>query len=86
MIFMTTNFRERLDSALTRPGRVDVSLKFSLATDEQILRLRDRLAPDWNDDEILVLGRGKTMAEVQQLLLEGTLQECNHFVAEEVKK
>ena len=36
MVFMTTNHIERLSSALIRPGRVDVRLEFTHATDDQI--------------------------------------------------
>lgn len=32
---MTTNYAERLDPALTRPGRIDYRLKFDLASQEQ---------------------------------------------------
>jgi hypothetical protein len=37
MLFMTTNHIERLSAALIRPGRVDVRLEFTHATDEQIM-------------------------------------------------
>jgi chaperone BCS1 len=69
MIFMTTNARERLDPALTRPGRVDVELEFGLATNDQILRLRDRIAPGYDTEAILEECAGKTMAEAQGVLL-----------------
>lgn len=36
VLIMTTNHPESLDSALTRPGRVDVRISFSLATHVQI--------------------------------------------------
>jgi ATP-dependent 26S proteasome regulatory subunit len=35
MVFMTTNHIERLSSALIRPGRVDVRLAFTHATEAQ---------------------------------------------------
>ena len=34
--FITTNFKNTLDSALLRPGRIDKQLKFDIATKEQI--------------------------------------------------
>jgi chaperone BCS1 len=70
LIFMTTNYRERLDPALIRPGRVDVQIEFTAATDDQILRLRDRLDPDADGTALLQECRGKSMADVQQKLLE----------------
>ncbi len=36
LLFMTTNHIERLSDALIRPGRVDVRLKFTHASQEQI--------------------------------------------------
>ena len=36
MLFMTTNFIERLDAALIRPGRVDMRLEFTQASEDQI--------------------------------------------------
>lgn len=36
VLIMTTNHPEHLDPALTRPGRVDLSIAFSLATTQQI--------------------------------------------------
>jgi hypothetical protein len=65
MIFMTTNFRSKLDDALTRPGRIDYEMEFGYATEDQAVRLRDRICPgsplpDW---------QGKTMADIQQKLI-----------------
>ncbi|KIW92565.1 uncharacterized protein Z519_06412 [Cladophialophora bantiana CBS 173.52] len=36
VLIMTTNHLERLDEALTRPGRIDLTIKFDLATKQQI--------------------------------------------------
>jgi len=36
LIFMTTNFREKLDSALIRPGRVDLHVRFPWSTKFQM--------------------------------------------------
>jgi chaperone BCS1 len=40
---MTTNNPEKLDSALVRPGRVDLQIKFALATREQIRDIFKRM-------------------------------------------
>lgn len=48
IIFMTTNFRDQLDSALIRPGRCDIQLEFSNATPYQKQHLFERFFPDSN--------------------------------------
>jgi hypothetical protein len=42
---ITTNYPERLDPALTRSGRIDMSEQFSYLTGEQCLRLMHRFLP-----------------------------------------
>jgi len=39
MLVITTNYPERLDKALIRPGRIDMKIKFDLCTAENILRM-----------------------------------------------
>lgn len=48
IVFMTTNFRDKLDSALIRPGRCDVQLEFSNANSYQKQHLFERFFPDSN--------------------------------------
>lgn len=64
MIFMTTNFRERLDTALLRPGRADVQVEFGTATASQVYRLKCHIAPRYSKPLSGLVGR--SMAEVQQ--------------------
>lgn len=45
LIFMTTNYRERLDPALIRPGRVDVQQHVGLAEEGQLRALYARFYP-----------------------------------------
>jgi chaperone BCS1 len=40
---MTTNYPEKLDSALIRPGRVDLQIKFTLATRDQMQEIFRRM-------------------------------------------
>ncbi|KAF2673511.1 putative mitochondrial chaperone BCS1 [Microthyrium microscopicum] len=42
LVFLTTNHIERLDDALIRPGRIDMSLRLGNAKEYQISRLWDR--------------------------------------------
>jgi len=46
IIFMTTNYIDRLDEALIRPGRVDVQQYIGYATADQIRRIFLRFYPD----------------------------------------
>jgi chaperone BCS1 len=50
ILFLTTNHVDRLDEALTRPGRVDVSVKLGHATQYQIEKLWDRFYSEFDVD------------------------------------
>jgi hypothetical protein len=40
---MTSNFPDRIDKALLRPGRIDVQIKFDLATRETIAQMYESM-------------------------------------------
>lgn len=69
---ITTNFPEKLDSALIRPGRVDVNLKFGKCRPDDILGIyknffNQNIPKDFNTD---MLPNDKwTPAEVVQTFL-----------------
>ena len=46
--FITTNYVEKLDSALLRPGRIDYIIKFTYASKEQIEMMFKRFRPNDN--------------------------------------
>lgn len=48
---MTTNYRERLDEALIRPGRIDVQQRIGWCTEYQIKALFQNFYPDANADQ-----------------------------------
>ena len=48
--FMTTNYKDRLDSALTRPGRVDKIISFKSASKNQIEKMYNKFFPEQNKD------------------------------------
>jgi chaperone BCS1 len=49
IIFMTTNYPERLDPALIRPGRVDYKVHLDYPSDKQLERMFRRFYPDSDD-------------------------------------
>lgn len=73
ILFMTSNYAERLDPALIRPGRVDVKEFIGNATDDQLKRAFERFYP--NCDRELVrnfveqIPRPVSMAAVQGFFL-----------------
>ena len=69
IIFLTTNHVDRLDEALIRPGRIDMSVMLGYATDDQIGRLWDRFYAEFDQDGT---GRKRFMDRAQQLNLLGT--------------
>lgn len=52
IILMTTNHIDRLDDALIRPGRVDMTLRLGHATEWQMARLWDRFYADKDPDGV----------------------------------
>lgn len=51
IIFLTTNYVERLDSALIRPGRVDMTVRLGEATQYQVEQLWDRFYGEYDESE-----------------------------------
>merc|ERR1711920_1009910 len=50
IFILTTNYRDRLDAALIRNGRIDVHIEFKSASDDQICGMFQRFYPgDTND-------------------------------------
>ncbi|KAK2742375.1 hypothetical protein FQN55_007909 [Onygenales sp. PD_40] len=52
IIFLTTNHVERLDEALVRPGRVDMTVRLGEATRYQVAKLWERFYGDFEKSEI----------------------------------
>ncbi|XP_052769005.1 mitochondrial chaperone BCS1-like [Mya arenaria] len=76
IIFMTTNYVERLDAALIRPGRVDVKEKIDYATDIQLQQMFTRFYPNQLTAQAKLfsesarnLGTNISLAQVQGLFL-----------------
>lgn len=79
VIIMTTNHPELLDTALVRPGRVDMRVDFGPATREQIVRMCERLNPKagLNGAVDAMLSQRYTTAQVQAELLQHE-SSCSH--------
>ncbi|CAK5269825.1 unnamed protein product [Mycena citricolor] len=65
LFFATTNYVDRLDSALMRPGRIDYRVRYTLATKEQARRMFERLFED--SEESLEKPRKLSQTEVAEL-------------------
>merc|ERR1712038_1272606 len=85
IFIMTTNFVDRLDSALIRSGRVDLHVEFPLATDEQLQKMFLLFYPDSKDNATEFMDQirkyfksGVSMAAVQQHFIQ------NMFVDEKL--
>jgi len=63
VLIMTTNFPEKLDEALIRPGRVDMKIEFSLATREQIRELFIRMYSSDSAKRAKIMANGFIAAE-----------------------
>lgn len=79
---MTTNYVDRLDSALIRSGRVDLHIEFPLATDEQLMKMFLLFYPDSKDGATAFVQQirecfksGVSMAAVQQHFIQNMFVE-----------
>lgn len=73
LVFITTNHPEKLDSALIRPGRVDLQVILPDATEKQIERLYERFHPNYEDATQfakLAMQYKPTMANLQGYFLQ----------------
>jgi len=83
---MTTNFKDRLDSALIRAGRVDMRIEFKHADDYQLAEYfkwfydeepeAEKLAPEWVKACRAQFPDGVTMAELQQHFVDNMMNSA----------
>lgn len=76
IVFMTTNFLERLDPALIRPGRVDLKVEIGHASQHQIAQMFQRFYPEQPVDQAVLFAervwgqaRPVSMAQLQGYFL-----------------
>jgi mitochondrial chaperone BCS1 len=71
IFFLTTNFYRKLDSALLRPGRIDVKLELGEAQPAEKHEMYRRFFPDHDESvaqSFLLKSKAKVMAELQEEL------------------
>lgn len=85
MMVVTTNYPERLDAALTRPGRLDVKVEFKQSRREDVAAILKNFYGDLLDDQEILLkdlpDQVFTPAEVTQILL-GNMDSPGHAIKE----
>ena len=64
IVFLTTNYLDRLDSALIRPGRVDMAVRLGEATRWQMAKLWDRFYGDFDEQGIF---KARFLERLEQL-------------------
>lgn len=74
IVFLTTNHIERMDEALIRPGRVDMTVKLDHATIYQIEQLWDRFYAEFDGDES---GKQRFLEKVKDLGLPGRVSTAS---------
>merc|ERR1712157_453072 len=91
IFIMTTNYVDRLDSALIRSGRVDLHVEFPLATDEQLSKMfllfypdEEELAQSFCEEVRKHFSNGIAMAAVQQHFIQNMFVDAK-IVIERVK-
>ena len=64
IVFLTTNYVDRLDSALIRPGRVDMAVRLGEATRWQMAKLWDRFYGEFDEQGIF---KARFLERLEQL-------------------
>jgi len=74
LTFFTTNYPQRLDPALVRPGRVDLRLKIGHCNEDQIQRLFRNFFTEATQEEAEIFGRKVLLHKRDQTLSAAQIQ------------
>ena len=70
ILIITTNYREKLDKALTRPGRIDLEIKFKRSSIEDINNIYNKFYGEQIDNIENIQENVWTPAEIRKILFE----------------
>jgi len=89
VVFMTTNYPKKLDSAFIRPGRVDKVVKFESPNGDILLDALKSLAPDFEKDHIEFIEKYShemSIAGLQQHVFQTIMQSKSSILYEPESK
>lgn len=71
IVILTTNFKDKLDKALIRPGRIDVQQYIGNATKIQIVKMLEKFFPNvpYQPDQLIIEDGTLSMSSVQEVVL-----------------
>ena len=70
ILIITTNYREKLDKALTRPGRIDLEIKFQRSKTDDINNIYKKFYGEQIDNMENIQENVWTPAEIRKILFE----------------
>ena len=76
IVIMTTNYKDKLDPALIRSGRIDIKMEIGLPSLEEKLEMFQKFYPGEDGEKFLENSEEMSMADIQELLIRDS-QETN---------
>lgn len=84
IVIMTSNYPERLDKALMRPGRVDLAVQFGLATNTSIAELYQKLTEKTLCDHQVsnIPDKRISVADATEIIFRNFNDTCDAFITD----